>query len=80
MREGKPMTADIVNLNKFRKAREKAEAEKQAQENRVRFGRTKEEKDKASSEQRATSKALDGAELPPPLDDNHDDLDPGNVS
>jgi Domain of unknown function (DUF4169) len=74
------MTANIVNLNKFRKAREKAEAEKQAQENRVRFGRTKDEKEKASSEQRAKSKTLDGAELPPRLDGNHDDLDPGNVS
>ncbi len=74
------MTADIVNLNKFRKARDRADAAKQAQENRVRFGRTKADKENASNDERAKSKALDGAELEPRLDDNHDDLDPGNVS
>jgi Domain of unknown function (DUF4169) len=74
------MTADIVNLNKFRKARDKAEAEKRAEENRIRFGRTKAEKENAASEERAKSKTLDGAELQPRLDDSHDDLDPGNVS
>lgn len=74
------MTADIVNLNKFRKARERVEAEKQAEENRAKFGRTKLEKETATAEQRAKDRALDGAALPPRLDDAHDDLDPGNVS
>ena len=74
------MSADIVNLNKFRKARERAEAEKRAQENRTKFGRTKFEKEKATSEERTKERALDGAALPPRLDEAHDDLDPGNVS
>ena len=33
-----------INLNKFRKARARAEEKAQAAENRVRFGRTKAEK------------------------------------
>ncbi len=37
------MTAPI-NLNKARKAKEKAEAEQRAKENRAKFGRTKSEK------------------------------------
>lgn len=74
------MTADIVNLNKFRKARDRSVAGQQAQTNRVRFGRTKADKEKAATDERAKSNALDGAALEPRLDDNHDDLDPGNVS
>ena len=74
------MTADIVNLNKVRKAREHADAQKKAQENRVRFGRTKSEKENSASNERAKHRALDDVQLPPRLDDNHDDLDPGNVS
>ena len=33
-----------INLNKARKAKEKAEAEQRAKENRAKFGRTKAEK------------------------------------
>ena len=34
----------IINLNQYRKKRRRTEAETQATENRVRFGRTKEER------------------------------------
>ena len=34
----------IVNFNQYRKKRRRAEAETQAKENRVRFGRSKEER------------------------------------
>ncbi|HKR19984.1 MAG TPA: DUF4169 family protein [Stellaceae bacterium] len=34
-----------VNLNRFRKARRRADAQKQAAENRVAFGRTKAERE-----------------------------------
>jgi hypothetical protein len=34
----------IINLNQHRKKRRRAEAETQAKENRVRFGRSKEER------------------------------------
>ena len=36
--------ADLINFNKARKKRDKQNAEAQAAENRVRFGRTKEQK------------------------------------
>ena len=41
--------AEIVNLNKARKARARAEAARQAEENRVRFGRTRHERDTAAT-------------------------------
>jgi len=45
--------ADILNLNRARKARARADREAQAAENRTRFGRTKHEKaaEKANTEQ-----------------------------
>ncbi len=74
------MTADIVNLNKARKARDRAEAVKRAAENRAKFGRTKYEKEQAGAERRGLDRGLDGAALPPRLDDSNDDLYPGDVS
>jgi Domain of unknown function (DUF4169) len=74
------MTSNIVNLNKARKARDRADDKKRAEENRVRFGRTKAEKETAARNEDARNRELDGTQLTPRLDDNHDDLDPGNVS
>ncbi len=51
----------IVNLNKARKARAKAEAGRQAEANRAKFGRTKAEKDRAAAEQARSDALLDGA-------------------
>ncbi|KAA0683453.1 DUF4169 family protein [Roseomonas genomospecies 6] len=55
--------ADIVNLNRFRKMRLKEEREKTAEENRIRFGRTKAEKlrDRQDAERRAAD--LDGKKV-----------------
>lgn len=55
--------SEPVNLNKFRKAKKKADAGKTAAENRVKFGRTKAEKalDRKSAEESA--KTVDGAKL-----------------
>jgi Domain of unknown function (DUF4169) len=74
------MTSNIINLNKARKARERADDKKRAEENRVRFGRTKLEKETATRNEDARHRELDGTQLTSRLDDNHDDLDPGNVS
>ena len=41
---------DVVNLNQHRKARARAEAGKRAEENRQRFGRTKEEREREAKE------------------------------
>lgn len=54
--------AEPINLNRARKARARAVDKAQAAENRVRFGRTPEEKAAARSEAERTARALDGAE------------------
>ena len=38
------MTGDVVNLRQFRKQKARSEKEKQAEQNRLSFGRTKSEK------------------------------------
>lgn len=38
------MTGDVVNLRQFRKRQQRTEKEKQAEQNRISFGRTKAEK------------------------------------
>ena len=52
--------ADIVNLREARKAKARADAEVRAAENRVKFGRTKEEKRKAKAEQALDARRLEG--------------------
>jgi hypothetical protein len=53
--------AEIVNLNKARKAKIKADAGKQAEANRAKFGRTKAERDREAAEQDRRAALLDGA-------------------
>jgi Domain of unknown function (DUF4169) len=57
------MPADIVNLNRFRKARSKVDRAKQAAENRATFGRTKAETMKAAAEEKLAVKRLDGKKI-----------------
>lgn len=51
---------DIVNLNRYRKAQARAEREKQAEENRIRFGRPKAETQARRKEEDRSSRDLDG--------------------
>ena len=53
--------SEVVNLNKARKARAKAEAKTQAAENRAKFGRTKAEKQFEAARAEKVRKLLDGA-------------------
>jgi hypothetical protein len=53
--------AEIVNLNKARKAKAKAEAGQKAEANRAKFGRTRAEKDHEAAEQARRDALLDGA-------------------
>ena len=57
--------SNVVNLNKVRKARERAQAREQARENRAKFGRTKPEKTLAEAEAEKADRTLDGAKLDP---------------
>ena len=71
------MPADIINLRKARKDKLRAERQKQAQENRVEFGRAKAERQKTAKVRDIECARLDGKRLPK-LDD--DGVDPESVS
>lgn len=53
------MSAEIVNLNKFRKTREKAAKERDSEENKIRFGRTKAEKKAEEKARKRSEQQLD---------------------
>lgn len=55
--------AEVINLNRFRKAKTKAEAASAAETNRVAFGRTKAEKEAARRERDKAAKDLDGKKV-----------------
>jgi hypothetical protein len=55
--------ADVVNLRRARKQRERDAASRAAQENRVRFGRDKAGKANDASARERAAKAVDGARL-----------------
>lgn len=52
--------ADIVSLSKARKAKARAAKEQLAAENRVKFGRTKAEKERDAALAKLAQKRLDG--------------------
>lgn len=55
--------AEIINLNKKRKAKLRLEKEKKASENRIKFGRTKQEKQLDKKENERNERHLDGHKL-----------------
>jgi hypothetical protein len=57
---GNEEMAEIVNLNRYRKAREKERAKMAAEENRTRFGRNKAEKRAEADERDRKERELDG--------------------
>ncbi|WP_066727073.1 DUF4169 family protein [Sphingomonas pituitosa] len=60
--------AEILNLNKARKARAKATAKAEAEANRARFGRTKAEKARDAAEADRKVRTLDQAKRETPED------------
>ena len=63
--------ADLINLNKARKAKARADAERQAAENRVRFGRSKAQRQADEAAAAEAARRLDQLrrEPPPPTGD-----------
>ena len=57
--------AEIVNLNRFRKAQTKAEATRQAAENRIIHGRTRDERERGARANEARRRELEGKRLAP---------------
>lgn len=54
------MTADLINLRRAKKQLARSEAEKMAEANRVKFGRSKSEKTISTLENARAAKTLDG--------------------
>ena len=57
---------EVVNLNRARKARDKAEARRAAEANRLTFGRTKAERQATQKERDRDTANLDGHKLDKP--------------
>jgi hypothetical protein len=55
--------AEIINLKDFRKARARAEAETKAAGNRAKFGRTREERNRQSTEGQRARREHDGNKI-----------------
>ena len=55
--------ADLINLNKARKARQREEAKAKAAENRIRYGQRKSDRDAARKEEARFQRKLDGKKL-----------------
>jgi hypothetical protein len=53
----------IVNLNQYRKKRRRAEAEERAKENRILFGRGKEERSRELRERERADKEIEDKRL-----------------
>ncbi|HYI69645.1 MAG TPA: DUF4169 family protein [Skermanella sp.] len=58
---------DVVNLNRFRKAKEKAAREAQAAANRTRHGRTKDQRTREKDEAARIAKELEGKKIDDPV-------------
>ena len=71
------MSSSIINLRQARKAKARAEKQKRAQENRVKFGRSKVERRMSAKVLEIERSRLDGTRLANPDDDG---LDPGAAS
>jgi hypothetical protein len=55
--------ASVVNLNRFRKAKKRAEAQQRAADNRALSGRGKKARQADDEERRRTTRDLDGKRL-----------------
>lgn len=67
------MTADIVNLRRVRKARARRDEAAKAAENRIRFGRTKAERQAADADARRQAARLDALQRDPRRGDAQDE-------
>lgn len=57
--------ADVINLNRARKAKARADGKQAAVENRAKFGRTGADRSLEAARKAKADKSLDGAKLTP---------------
>lgn len=62
------MTGDVVNLRQFRKRQARADKDRSAEQNRISFGRTKDEKTLTRMLNDKAAKSLDQGRLDQPID------------
>lgn len=62
------MSADVVNLNQFRKRKARADKEREAAENRVRFGLERDARTREAREQERERRAWENSRLEGPDD------------
>ena len=62
------MTGDVVNLRQVRKRKARAEKDRNAEQNRISFGRTKDEKMLTGKLNNKAEKSLDQGRLDRPAD------------
>ncbi len=79
------MSAEIVNLNKVRKAKDRAQKERDAEANRLKFGMSKPERTSVDAEAERRQSLLDGAKRDTASGQasegaSEDDIDPGSAS
>jgi Domain of unknown function (DUF4169) len=60
---------ELVNLNKYRKARQRLDDNRRAMNNREKFGRSKAETERGKRERRLDDETLDGKKLEPDGDE-----------
>ncbi|MGG6893855.1 MULTISPECIES: DUF4169 family protein [Rhizobium] len=63
------MSAEVVNLRQFRKTKARSEKEKQAEQNRITFGRTKTEKNLTKALNDKATKAHKAGHIETPKSD-----------
>jgi hypothetical protein len=63
---------EVVNLNRYRKQKQRAERERRAEANRARFGAPKTERVKSAAERALESRRLDGARRDEPESEGRD--------
>lgn len=63
------MSDTVINLRLARKARARSEAEKQAEQNRAKFGQTKADKKQRKAEEIRSMKVHDAGKLEKPASD-----------
>ena len=62
------MTGDVVNLRQFRKRQARADKDRSTEQNRISFGRTKDEKTLTRMLNDKAAKSLDQGRLDQPID------------
>lgn len=66
------MAAEIVNLRKARKARDRVAKEKRAEENRAKFGRSKAERERSETDNANAVRRLDAHRRENNVEDSDD--------